>query len=139
MNRLAIATPPSRVSSTKKSASDVDFSVSTRIRQRRIMSGITQHQMAELIGVTFQQAHKYERGINRISAARLYRIAEVLGVEVGYFFEDVDPGSGVQTGEPKLLPQQRLLLELARNFVMIKNREQQDAVCRMARALSHRD
>ena len=55
------------------------------------MLGLTQQQMAELIGVTYQQAHKYETGINRISAGRLYQIAQALGVEISYFFEDVDP------------------------------------------------
>ena len=76
-------------------ALDVDRYVSLRIRQRRIMLGLTQQQMAELIGVTYQQAHKYETGINRISAGRLYQIARALGVEISYFFEDVEPGSGV--------------------------------------------
>ena len=47
------------------------------------MLGLTQHQMAELIGVTYQQAHKYETAINRISAGRLYQIAQALDVEVG--------------------------------------------------------
>jgi transcriptional regulator with XRE-family HTH domain len=57
------------------------------MRERRVMLGLTQQQMAELIGVTYQQAHKYEKGINRVAAGRLYRIAQALGVEVGYFFE----------------------------------------------------
>jgi transcriptional regulator with XRE-family HTH domain len=60
------------------------------MRERRIMLGLTQQQMAELIGVTYQQAHKYEKGINRVTAGRLYHIARALCVEVGYFFE----GSG---------------------------------------------
>ena len=55
------------------------------------MLGLTQQQMAELLGVTYQQAHKYETGINRISAGQLYQIARALGVEISHFFEDVDP------------------------------------------------
>ena len=51
------------------------------------MLGLTQQQMAELIGVTYQQAHKYEKGINRVAAGRLYHIAQALGVDVSYFFE----------------------------------------------------
>jgi transcriptional regulator with XRE-family HTH domain len=77
------------------------------MRERRIMLGLTQHQMAELIGVTYQQAHKYEKGINRIAAGRLHHIAQALGVEVGYFFE----GFGRDTAV-KATQQQRLLLEL---------------------------
>jgi len=50
------------------------------------MLGLTQQQLADLIGVTYQQAHKYERGINRVSAGRLFEIAQVLSVPVGYFF-----------------------------------------------------
>jgi transcriptional regulator with XRE-family HTH domain len=116
-------------------ALDVDRYVSLRIRQRRIMLGLTQQQMAELIGVTYQQAHKYETGINRISAGRLYQIARALGVEISYFFEDVEPGGGVTRGQ-ELMPQQRMLLELARNFAAIRSRKHQEALCHLARVLS---
>ncbi len=116
-------------------ALDVDRFVSLRIRQRRIMLGLTQQQMAELIGVTYQQAHKYETGINRISAGRLYQIARALGVEISHFFEDVEPGSSA-TRSQELMPQQRMLLELARNFAAIKSRKHQEALCHLARVLS---
>src|SRR5207253_6079429 len=69
---------------------DIDRHVGARIRERRIMLGLTQQQLADLIGVTYQQAHKYERGINRVSAGRLYEIAQVLSVPIGYFFEGLD-------------------------------------------------
>ena len=130
----------SKVSNTgvagRSRALDVDRYVSMRIRQRRIMLGLTQQQMAELIGVTYQQAHKYETGINRISAGRLYQIARALGVEISYFFEDVEPGSGTQARSQELMPQQRMLLELARNFASIKSRKHQEALCHLARVLS---
>jgi len=130
----------SKVASTgvagRSRALDVDRYVSMRIRQRRIMLGLTQQQMAELIGVTYQQAHKYETGINRISAGRLYQIARALGVEISYFFEDVEPGSGAQARSQELMPQQRMLLELARNFASIKSRKHQEALCHLARVLS---
>jgi transcriptional regulator with XRE-family HTH domain len=116
-------------------ALDVDRFVSLRIRQRRIMLGLTQQQMAELIGVTYQQAHKYETGINRISAGRLYQIARALGVEISHFFEDVEPG-GAAARNQELMPQQRMLLELARNFAAIKSRKHQEALCHLARVLS---
>ena len=116
-------------------ALDVDRYVSLRIRQRRIMLGLTQQQMAELIGVTYQQAHKYETGINRISAGRLFQIARALGVEISYFFEDVEPGAAGARNQ-ELMPQQRMLLELARNFAAIKSRKHQEALCHLARVLS---
>jgi transcriptional regulator with XRE-family HTH domain len=110
--------------------------VSLRIRQRRIMLGLTQQQMAELIGVTYQQAHKYETGINRISAGRLYQIAQALGVDIGYFFEDVEPGKAPRVVPAEMMPQQRMLLELARNFANIPSRRHQEALCNLARVLS---
>ena len=67
--------------------SDADWQVCTRMRDRRAELGLTLKQMAELIGVAYQQACKYETGINRISAGRLYQIAQALGVEISYFFE----------------------------------------------------
>src|SRR5438876_11586473 len=59
----------------------IDRHVGARVRERRIMLGLTQQQLADLIGVTYQQAHKYERGINRVSAGRLFEIAQVLRSE----------------------------------------------------------
>jgi transcriptional regulator with XRE-family HTH domain len=135
MNQLA-SKVPSRGVTGRSRALDVDRYVSLRIRQRRIMLGLTQQQMAELIGVTYQQAHKYETGINRISAGRLYQIAKALGVDISYFFEDVDPGNTAATRAQELMPQQRMLLELARNFAAIKSRKHQEALCHLARVLS---
>jgi len=112
-------------------AKDVDKHVGARIRERRIMLGLTQQQMADLIGVTYQQAHKYERGINRISAGRLFAIAEVLGVEVGYFYDGVD-----RNERQEMSQRQRLCLELARNFMAIDNERYQDALSQLARALA---
>ena len=61
-----------------RSTAAIDDHVGSRIRERRIMLGLTQQQLAEMIGVTYQQAHKYERGINRVSAGRLFEIARAL-------------------------------------------------------------
>jgi transcriptional regulator with XRE-family HTH domain len=66
---------------------DTDRYVGARVRGRRRMLGLTQHQLAELIGVSYQQANKYETGLNRVSAGRLYQIAQALDTDVGYFFE----------------------------------------------------
>ena len=63
---------------------DVDRYVGSRIRERRVMLGLSQQQMAQLIGVTYQQAHKYERGINRISAGRLFEIARIDLIDLGF-------------------------------------------------------
>ncbi|MGD9512291.1 MAG: helix-turn-helix domain-containing protein [Geminicoccaceae bacterium] len=121
-----------RVGPGRSRAQDVDRYVGARMRERRIMLGLTQQQMAELIGVTYQQAHKYEKGINRIAAGRLFTIAQALGVDVSYFFEGMDSD---RTFKPT--PQQRMLLELARNFISMPNRKHQEALCNLARALSN--
>lgn len=85
--------------------------VGARIRERRIMVGMSAAQLAARIGVTQQQQHKYERGLNQISAGRLYEVASVLGVSPAHFFEelDMDLDKGI-TG------QRRSLLELVRHF-----------------------
>jgi transcriptional regulator with XRE-family HTH domain len=130
-----MAAPTSQTQSEPNSrrarAEDVDRNVGARVRQRRVMLGLTQQQMADLIGVTYQQAHKYEKGINRVAAGRLYQMARVLGVDIGYFFEGLNENSAVQAS-----PKQRMLLELARNFISIPTRKHQEAVCSLARALT---
>jgi transcriptional regulator with XRE-family HTH domain len=111
-------------------AQDADRHVGARLRERRITLGLTQQQLAELVGITYQQAHKYETGINRISGGRLHALAQALGVEPGYFFE------GLGEGEPaRPQPQQRLLLELTRNLAVLPRR-QQEALAEMARVLA---
>ncbi len=111
---------------------DIDRHVGGRVRERRIMLGLTQQQLADLIGVTYQQAHKYERGINRVSAGRLFEIAQVLGVPVSFFFD----GLSVAVEPQEVSPRQRMCLELARNFAMIDNEKHQEALSQMARALA---
>jgi len=110
---------------------DVDRYVGAQMRERRIMLGLTQQQMADLIGVTYQQAHKYEKGINRVAAGRLYSIAQALGVEVGYFYEGLQTGGGFAPS-----PSQRMLLDLARNFLSIPDSRHREAVATLARALA---
>ena len=110
----------------------IERHVGLRIRQRRILLGLTQQQLAELIGVTYQQAHKYERGVNRIAAGRLYQIARVLGVGVGYFFEGVN-----DDGQRLLNQRQRLCLEVSRNFANIENESYQEAVSQLCRTLAN--
>jgi transcriptional regulator with XRE-family HTH domain len=67
-------------------ARSIDLRVASRIRERRLCVGMTQQQLARIIGVAFQQTHKYERGISRVSAGRLYHIATALQAPIEYFF-----------------------------------------------------
>jgi len=69
----------------------IDAHVGNRMRMRRQIIGMSQEKLGELLGITFQQVQKYEKGSNRISASRLYSAAKTLGVPVQFFFEDL-PG-----------------------------------------------
>lgn len=78
----------------------VDVHVGQRIRQRRWMVGMTQQQLGDRVGIKFQQIQKYETGMNRVSASRLWNIAEALSVPVSFFFEGLaDAGPAEDTGE----------------------------------------
>ncbi len=128
--------PPADEHATPKPsprANLADRHVGTRIRERRIMLGLSQQQLAVMIGVTYQQAHKYERGLNRISAGRLYDIAQVLNVPISWFFENME----IEAATGEMNPRQRMCLELARNFALIDNLKHQEALSMMARALAH--
>jgi transcriptional regulator with XRE-family HTH domain len=119
---------PKRGRSTATAAND---HVGSRMRERRIMLGLTQQQLAEMIGVTYQQAHKYERGINRVSAGKLFEIARALSAPITYFYEGIG-----EEGPRQITPRQRMLLEVARNFAEIKNEKHQEAMSQLARALA---
>jgi len=64
--------------------------IGEKVRQIRLVQGLTQRDLAGILGVTFQQVQKYEKGTNRISAGALYEIAERLGVPVTYFYEGLN-------------------------------------------------
>ncbi len=130
--------PAYRAAASRRSpgrTQDIDRHVGARVRERRIMLGLTQQQLADLIGVTYQQAHKYERGINRVSAGRLYEIAQVLSVPIGYFFGYFFDGLDGQ-GTRSVSPRERMCLELARNFAQIPNERHQEALSQLARVLA---
>jgi transcriptional regulator with XRE-family HTH domain len=96
-----------------------------------MLLGMTQNQLADLIGVTYQQAYRYEKGINRVTAGRLYWIAEALGVEVSYFFKGLQTADGFVPS-----PQQRMLLDLTHDFLNVPVREHRQAIVALARALA---
>jgi transcriptional regulator with XRE-family HTH domain len=82
---------------TKGTPDAVDVHVGQRLRVRRSLMGLSQEKLAEAVGLTFQQIQKYERGMNRISAGRLYQFSEILGVPVSYFYDQI---SGRKTAHP---------------------------------------
>src|SRR6266852_8547342 len=70
----------------------IDVHVGSRVRFRRMLLGMSQEKLGERLGLTFQQVQKYEKGINRIGASRLFDLAQVLGVPVQFFYEEAPSG-----------------------------------------------
>jgi len=121
----------------------VDVHVGKRIRHRRWMVGMTQQQLGEVVGIKFQQIQKYETGMNRVSASRLWDIATALDVSISFFFEGIE--DDVVTVGEMIEPQQKgdLLadkeaLELVRSYYAIPE-QQRRRLFDLARVLSAED
>jgi transcriptional regulator with XRE-family HTH domain len=118
----------------------VDIHVGKRLRHRRWMVGMTQQQLAEKVGIKFQQIQKYETGMNRISASRLHDVAAALEAPVSFFFEGLD-GQETPAEQTPAVAQGDLLadkeaLELVRSYYAIPA-EQRRRLFDLARVLSH--
>lgn len=99
---------------------DLDRAIGLRIQELRIACGMSRQDVAKLIGITHQQVAKYESGDNRISASRLYELAQALNVHIGYFFSD--------TGKVAMPERKRQAIEVARNFMSIENHGHREGV-----------
>ncbi|MEM1273248.1 MAG: helix-turn-helix transcriptional regulator [Pseudomonadota bacterium] len=114
----------------------VDIHVGKRVRHRRWMVGMTQQQLASKVGIKFQQIQKYETGMNRISASRLWDIASALQVDIGYFFDgmgDVSPVASLNI--PADMLGEREALDLLRCYYAIPE-AQRRRLFDLARVLS---
>ena len=124
----------------------IDAHVGKRLRLRRNILRITQQELAEMLGLTFQQVQKYEKGGNRISASRLWDISQILGVSIDFFFEDIDEQTALKSPRPKDKdylaeftddPMQREeTLQLVRAYYKIHNRDLADYLFKMIQTLS---
>ena len=86
----------------KKSPHPVDIHVGSRVRLRRMMTGMSQDKLGEALGLTFQQVQKYEKGVNRIGASRLFEISKILTVPIQFFYDDAEMDSHVGFAEENL-------------------------------------
>jgi transcriptional regulator with XRE-family HTH domain len=77
----------------------IDVHVGGRLRLRRKYLGLSQSDLADALGLTFQQVQKYERGSNRISASKLYEAAKYLKSPIAYFFEGIDEAASEGFGQ----------------------------------------
>ncbi len=120
-------------------AHPVDVHVGTRIRQRRWIVGTTQQELAGQVGIKFQQIQKYETGMNRVSASRLWDIAQALSVDVSFFFQDFETDEGdastVDSPVPSNVMTDREALELLRSYYSIPE-NQRRRLFDLARVLS---
>ena len=119
-------------------AKRVDARVGERIRMRRAELGLTQDDLASALGISYQQVQKYETGANRVSAGRLYQIAQRLGVDVACFFEGIE--EGIETASMELLPHggtNRSTIEIARNFGAISDPTIRSAINGLIKTLVH--
>ena len=119
-----------------------------RVWQRRKLLGMTQTDLGDALGLTFQQVQKYERGANRIGAGRLYDLARVLDVSIDYFFEDMPTAVAAispatkRRGKAKKLPGyepdllvKRETLELVRAYYKIEDAEVRKGVYQLTKAM----
>lgn len=74
----------------KKQANPIDVQVGNRVRIRRMLIGMSQERLGDLLDLTFQQVQKYEKGVNRIGAGRLYEVSRILGVPIDFFYEGIN-------------------------------------------------
>jgi len=116
----------------------VDIHVGKRIRHRRWMNGTTQQQLAESVGIKFQQIQKYETGMNRVSASRLWDIAAVLDVPISFFFEGLESEAATPRASsdvPGDILTDKEALELLRSYYAIPE-NQRRRLFDLARVLS---
>lgn len=114
----------------------VDVHVGKRIRHRRWLIGMTQQQLAEQVGIKFQQIQKYETGANRVSASRLWDIAEALDIPVSFFFEGIsDARVSDALNAPYDLMGDKEALDLVRSYYSIPE-NQRRRLFELARVLS---
>ncbi len=128
----------------------VDIHVGRRLRLKRTFLGLSQDTVGKKIGVTFQQIQKYERGINRMGASRLYDFAKAMGVQVSYFFEGFgdyvnEDADGIGMAEPNAQAfendnmNNRETLEVMRAYYKIKNPALRKRVVELIKAMSAED
>ena len=128
----------------------VDVYVGRRLRLKRTILGLSQESVGKQIGVTFQQIQKYERGINRMGASRLYDFAKALGVQISYFFEGygdyvIEDDAGLAMNEPEAAKfehekiNNRETLEVMRAYYRIKNPALRKRVVDLIKAMAAED
>lgn len=135
-----------------KGPNPIDVHVGSRVRLRRMTLGMSQERLGRLLGLTFQQVQKYEKGANRIGASRLYAIARILDAPVQFFFEEMpdsaiaslSPATGASGAEPRGEGEPRVAefvstaegLELNRSFQRITDQATRRRLADLVRSVA---
>jgi transcriptional regulator with XRE-family HTH domain len=127
----------------KKSTSSIDVEIGTRVRMRRISIGMSQEKLGDMLGLTFQQVQKYEKGTNRISVGRLVDIAKILGVGIDFFFNGIksikiETGFAEEESAPYISDVMSTPegLQLIRTFTGIKSAKVRKSIVQLVAALA---
>jgi transcriptional regulator with XRE-family HTH domain len=121
---------------SNKSATKVDGIVGRNIRVHRLVKGLTQEELGEKLGVTFQQIQKYEKGTNRVGSGRLYGIADILEVPVAAFFEGGETKSKSRNSSPYDLLADPVSLRMVQAFSRISNSKARRAVLALVETIN---
>ena len=119
-------------------SNDIDLHLGKRLRRRRRLLGLTQQQLADAVGVRFQQIQKYEKGANRVGAGRLPQIARIFDIPIGALFDanaDTSPGERAGAAPVKLIPD-RNTLKLLTAFGGIAHREVRHSLVELVDAIA---
>jgi transcriptional regulator with XRE-family HTH domain len=127
----------------KKQANPIDIQVGNRVRIRRMLIGMSQERLGDLLGLTFQQVQKYEKGVNRIGAGRLFEVARILNVPVDFFYEGVADASGQGNAEAAPPVMEFVSsgegLQLALAFMKIKDAKVRKRVLDLVKSLAEEE
>ena len=124
---------------TARRTGPIDKYFGDRLHARRIMMKMSQEELGEKLGVSFQQIQKYERGINRLSAATMVSVAEILNVDIGYFYDEIPKTNRSGEIETPVLTELALTLHgrrLIDAFLNLKNDKLRGAVADLAHVLA---
>lgn len=117
--------------SGNKRVQAVDRHVARRMRERRLLVGLSGYEVAKRLGMPPQQVHRYERALNRITAGLLHQFARELAVDVGYFFKGLEESDSDEQGRPRTRT-----LELVRHFMSVRSVRQKEALVALSRAMA---
>jgi transcriptional regulator with XRE-family HTH domain len=125
-----------------KKANPIDAQVGNRVRIRRMLIGMSQERLGDMLGLTFQQVQKYEKGVNRIGAGRLFEIARILGVPIDFFYDGV--GSPTEGGAETTPPVMEFVssgegLQLSLAFMKIKDPKVRKRVLDLVKSLAEEE